>query len=180
MLKQIWADCMWLWCRHVYVHAEECVLLVLSFITSWSVMKGIVLLGHSHGDRSTDHQCLPGVPLPARPSGGAGTAQRPRSGEKAGCRGREVMRETWHVELLANGSGIQVTCCTIKMRFSGACEFDGHGHVSGYVLEGNLCLWFHIIQTENQRVTTSSPAAHLSWHGECKSGEWLEGNATVW
>lgn len=88
MLKQIRADCMWLWCRHVYVHAEECVLLVLSFITSWSVMKGIVLLGHSHGDRSTDHQCLPGVPLPARPSGGAGTAQRPRSGEKAGVQGQ--------------------------------------------------------------------------------------------
>lgn len=124
MLKQIWEDCMWLWYQHVYVHAGECVLLVLGFITSWSLMKGTVLLGHPHGDRSADHQCLPGVPLPARSSGGAGTAQRPRSGEKAGCRGKVVIRETWHVELLANSSGRHVTCCTIKMRLLGACEFD--------------------------------------------------------
>lgn len=33
-----------------------------------------VILGHPHGDRSPDHQCLPGIPLPACPCGGAGTA----------------------------------------------------------------------------------------------------------
>lgn len=33
-----------------------------------------VILGHPHGDRSPDHQCLPGVSLPTCPRGGAGTA----------------------------------------------------------------------------------------------------------
>lgn len=67
-------------------------MLVLVFIKSWFLMNGSLILGHPHGDRSPDHQCLPGVPLPACPSRGAGTAQRPCSGERRNCVG-----DTWHV-----------------------------------------------------------------------------------
>lgn len=39
--------------------------------------------GHPHGDRPTDRQRLPGVPVPAHACGGAGPAQRLGAGEAA-------------------------------------------------------------------------------------------------
>lgn len=121
-------------CRRVLL------MLVLVFIKSWFLMKGILILGHPHGDRSPDHQCLPGVPLPACPSGGAGTAQRPCSGERRDCVG-----DTWHVpgrwkawDLLYHQDEFWGVCHSNNCMFmSPVHELKGKTLVVGYILSCN-------------------------------------------
>lgn len=147
-------------CRRIFL------MLMLVFIKSWFLMRGILILGYPHGDRSTDHQCLFGVPLPACPSGGAGTAQWPCSGEKPGCWDRGI---AWGRPGMSQGSSRHVTCCSSRMRFWGVCESDNCVFVFLRMCWKATCI-FGFISWNDIIAITSSPVAHLRWYGECKSG----------